>query len=256
MDIVVSMLTIIFWVVFILFLFITMRSIIKSRKSKGTSSDKKTEDALSNEDENFKELLGKFSDQDSAFGEMMLKESRDNLDYSLSQRESLNNSNLSMTAIIIGLVTGAVYLGKYLFEIPNEKVQIFYGSLIVMIFACISVSVFLLLHSFTLKYSDPDPKNDEIRNLMAKIKDGKKDGKKNEKEGNEDEKEVIREIRNYLITLNGHKSAENYAANKKKFKLANCTRMYIFFSCVILLAMLITLGLCKINVLDICGCCC
>ncbi len=249
MDVVVSVLTIIFWVVFILFLFITMRSIIKS---KGTSSDKETGDILSNEDKNFKELLGKFSDQDSAFGEMMLKESRDNLDYSLSQRESLNNSNLSMTAIIIGLVTGAVYLGKYLIEIPNEKVQIFYESLIVMIFTCISVSVFLLLHSFTLKYSDPDPKNDEIRNLMAKIKDGKK----NEKEGNEDEKEVIREIRNYLITLNGHKSAENYAANKKKFKLANCTRMYIFFSCVILLAMLITLGICKINVLNICGCCC
>ena len=249
MDIVVSVLTIIFWVVFILFLFITMRSIIKS---KGTSSNKETGDILSNEDKNFKELLGKFSDQDSKFGEMMLKESRDNLDYSLSQRESLNNSNLSMTAIIIGLVTGAVYLGKYLIEIPNEKVQIFYESLIVMIFTCISVSVFLLLHSFTLKYSDPDPKNDEIRNLMAKIKDGKKD----EKEGNEDEKEVIREIRNYLITLNGHKSAENYAANKKKFKLANCTRMYIFFSCVILLAMLITLGICKINVLNICGCCC
>ena len=249
MDIIVSVLTIIFWVVFILFLFITMKSIIKS---KGISSDKETGDILSNEDKNFKELLGKFSDQDSAFGKMMLKESRDNLDYSLSQRESLNNSNLSMTAIIIGLVTGAVYLGKYLIEIPNEKVQIFYESLIVMIFTCISVSVFLLLHSFTLKYSDPDPKNDEIRNLMAKIKDGKK----NEKEGNEDEKEVIREIRNYLITLNGHKSAENYAANKKKFKLANCTRMYIFFSCVILLAMLITLGICKINVLNICGCCC
>lgn len=241
MDIVVSMLTIIFWVVFILFLFITMRSIIKSRKSKGTSSDKKTEDALSNEDKKFKELLDGLSDKDPKFGEMMLKESRDNLDYSLSQRESLNNSNLSMTAIIIGLVTGAVYLGKYLFEIPNEKVQIFYGSLIVMIFACITVSVFLLLHSFSLKYSDPDPKNDKIRDLMADVKEGKKE---------------ICEIRNYLITLNGHKSAENYAANKKKFKLANCTRMYIFFSCVILLAMLITLGLCKINVLDICGCCC
>lgn len=241
MDIVVSMLTIIFWVVFILFLFITMRSIIKSRKSKGTSSDEKTEDALSNEDKNFKELLDGLSDKDPKFGEMMLKESRDNLDYSLSQRESLNNSNLSMTAIIIGLVTGAVYLGKYLFEIPNEKVQIFYGSLIVMIFACITVSVFLLLHSFSLKYSDPDPKNDKIRDLMADVKEGKKE---------------ICEIRNYLITLNGHKSAENYAANKKKFKLANCTRMYIFFSCVILLAMLITLGICKINVLNICGCCC
>jgi uncharacterized membrane protein len=246
MDIVVSMLTIIFWVVSVIFISITII------KSKASSFDKETGDALSNEDENFKELLDGLSDKDPKFGEMMLKESRDNLDYSLSQRESLNNSNLSMTAIIIGLVTGAVYLGKYLFEIPNEKVQIFYGSLIVMIFACISVSVFLLLHSFTLKYSDPDPKNDEIRNLMAKIKDGKK----NEKEGNEDEKKVIREIRNYLITLNGHKSAENYAANKKKFKLANCTRMYIFFSCVILLAMLITLGICKINVLNICGCCC
>lgn len=235
MDIVVSMLTIIFWVVSVIFISITII------KSKASSSDKKTEDALSNEDKNFKELLDGLSEKDPKFGEMMLKESRDNLDYSLSQRESLNNSNLSMTAIIIGLVTGAVYLGKYLFEIPNEKVQIFYGSLIVMIFACISVSVFLLLHSFSLKYSDPDPKNDKIRDLMADVKEGKKE---------------IREIRNYLITLNGHKSAENYAANKKKFKLANCTRMYIFFSCVILLAMLITLGICKINVLNICGCCC
>lgn len=246
MDMAFYMLTIVVWVVFVIILFITIG------KFKKSSSGEESEDILNNEDEIFKELLDDIPDKDSKFGEMMLKESRDNLDYSLSQRESLNNSNLSMTAIIIGLVTGAVYLGKYLFEIPNEKVQIFYGSLIVMIFACISVSVFLLLHSFTLKYSDPDPKNDEIRNLMAKIKDGKK----NEKEGNEDEKKVIREIRNYLITLNGHKSAENYAANKKKFKLANCTRMYIFFSCVILLAMLITLGICKINVLNICGCCC
>lgn len=230
-----SVLTIIFGGVFVLILSIVIR------KFNASSLDKEDGVVLDDEDESFQKLLGAISDKDPKFGEMMLKESRDNLDYSLNQRNYLNNANFSMTAIIIGLVTGAVYLGKFLFEIENGTVQFFYGSLIVMIFACISVSVFLLLHSFTLKYSDPDPKNDKIRDLMADVKEGKKE---------------ICEIRNYLITLNGHKSAENYAANKKKFKLANCTRMYIFFSCVILLAMLITLGICKINVLNICGCCC
>lgn len=244
MDMTFYMLTIVVWVVFVIILFITIG------KFKKSSSDEESEDILNNEDEIFKELLDDIPDKDSKFGEMMLKESRDNLDYSLSQRNYLNDSNFSMTALIIGLVSGAVFLGKYLFEIKNESVQHFFGSLIVMIFICISISVFLLLRSFFLKYSNPEPKDKRIRKLMEEAKKGYEAKA-------EDGQKKIREIRNYLITLNGHKSAENYAANNKKFELGKCTRMYIFSSSVILLAMLVTLAICKLcDVLNTCGCCC
>jgi len=230
-----SVLTIIFGGVFVLILSIIIR------KFNASSLDKEDGVVLNNEDESFQKLLGAISDKDPKFGEMMLKESRDNLDYSLSQRNHLNNSNLSMTAIIIGLVTGAVYLGKYLFEIENGIVQFFYGCLIVMIFICISISVFLLLQSFSLDYLDPEPKDKRIRKIMVDVKNGNED---------------IREIQNYLITLNGSKTAKNYEANKKKFELGKCTRMYIFSSSVILLAMLVTLAICKLcDVLNTCGCC-
>ena len=230
-----SVLTIIFGGVFVLILSIVIR------KFNASSLDKEDGVVLDDEDESFQKLLGAISDKDPKFGEMMLKESRDNLDYSLNQRNYLNNANFSMTAIIIGLVTGAVYLGKFLFEIENGTVQFFYGSLIVMIFICISISVFLLLHSFSLKYSNPEPKDKRIRKIMVDVKNGKKD---------------IREIRNFLITLNGSKTEKNYEANNKKFELGNYTRMYIFSSSVILLVMLVTLAICKLcNVLNTCGCC-
>ena len=202
---------------------------------------KKREEKLS-PNESFQKMLDNLPENDCEFGKMMLKESRDNLDFSLDLRNQENQANLSMTAIIVALVTAGAYLGKNLFDIADTDVIVLYGSLTALLFVCILMSAFSLLASFSTSYYIPDPKDNKVRRYIESASN--------------DIEELTRQIRNYLITLNGAKAEWNNASNRLKVNLGDLSRKYIKASVVFLLLMLITWSAYKLYIHSIMCCCC
>ncbi len=181
------------------------------------------------------------------FGDMLLEESRRNLQFSFDLRNQENQSNLSMTAIIITLVTAGFYLGKHLFNIVDGRVYAFFFCLLVVLFASILVSVVALLLSLSLEYRGYIAKDEKIRSIIEKYKA--------HDEKPFDYRSLNKEIKEYYISKNGNNAEWNNKSNRKKMFLGNFSRKCIVFASVNLLLMLATLGFYRVILNSmICGC--
>jgi len=145
------------------------------------------------------------------------------LEYSLALRDQENQCNLSMTAILIGLVTAAVYLWKFLYSIKIGDVKMLYGSLLVILFIFIAMATITFVSSFCVSYFVPNAADHEIRRIL---------------EEKNDASEMAKKINIHLVMENGNKADWNIKASRKKMKLAGRSRKYMFFSGLVLMCLL------------------